>query len=140
LWFFTTSTACSARSLQACCIPLPTLGFAAFPGLASRRCRLDAWDHFPRRASHPSKNPPRQQQFYVSVAIASLPLSAPSVGLLFRASSESLRFAPQLGQSIAEALGCAFTVARRSPRFQVDRSAQDYAGSRLRGLAPLASP
>jgi len=105
LWFFTTSTACSARSLRACCIPLPTLGFAAFPGLASRRCRLDAWDHFPRRESHPSKNSPRLQQFYVSVAVASLPLSAPSDGLLFRASSESSRFASRPGQSIAEAFG-----------------------------------
>ena len=31
-WFCTTSTACSAAKLRACCIPLPTMGFVSFPG------------------------------------------------------------------------------------------------------------
>jgi len=33
--FLTASTAFSARKLRACCIPLPNLGFAAFPGYRS---------------------------------------------------------------------------------------------------------
>jgi len=59
-WFLTTSTACRSREARACCIPLPTLGFAAFRATpprprpkpaAARRAQ------FPRRVSHPSKNP-----------------------------------------------------------------------------------
>jgi hypothetical protein len=30
-WFLTTSTACSSSTVRACCIPLPILGFTAFP-------------------------------------------------------------------------------------------------------------
>ena len=35
-WFFTTSTASSAWSLRACCIPLPIMRFAAFRARADR--------------------------------------------------------------------------------------------------------
>jgi len=40
-WFCTTSTVCSSSTLRACCIPLPILGFTAFPAVAkqpSPRC------------------------------------------------------------------------------------------------------
>jgi hypothetical protein len=36
-WFLPTSTACSTLRLRACCIPLPVLGFAAFPVANDRR-------------------------------------------------------------------------------------------------------
>jgi len=38
-WFFTTSTASSARRLRVCCTPLPALRFAAFPAVDPRRTR-----------------------------------------------------------------------------------------------------
>jgi len=141
LWFFTTSTACSARSLRACCIPLPTLGFAAFPGLASRRCRLDAWDHFPRRESHPSKNSPPLQPFHVAVVVASLPLSAPFRRSPLQGPSNGTMLAQRPGQSAHRSVRfCASSHTPRQRRFQRCRFVWDLAGSRLRGLSPLESP
>jgi hypothetical protein len=43
--------------LRACCIPLPILGFAAFPCLALRS-KTGPRDTFPRRRTYPSKNSP----------------------------------------------------------------------------------
>jgi hypothetical protein len=74
--FRTTSTVCSARSSRACCIPLSTLGFAAFPRSAWMIVRPKP-NHpcgysFPRR-THPGE-PPRRQPYRVTAAAASLPL------------------------------------------------------------------
>jgi hypothetical protein len=53
-WFRTTSTACSAVSLQACCILLPTLGFTAF--LSSSRSACADFDSASPRCDLPSKD------------------------------------------------------------------------------------
>jgi len=86
-WFRTTSTVCSARSSRACCIPLSTLGFAAFPitrlprATEAARSVLGTFPatHTPRRTS------PRLQPHRVTAAVATLPfplpLAAPSQGL-----------------------------------------------------------
>ena len=80
--FLTALTACSTRVLQACCILLPTVRFAAFPprnasspggGLCPARLSRDA--------SHPSKNSPRQQPYRVTAASALLPLLLASPSL-----------------------------------------------------------
>jgi len=64
-WFHTTSTASSARRSRACCIPLPILGFAAFPANrrlpsanpANRTCFVDALT-LPRDAFHTPRRTP----------------------------------------------------------------------------------
>jgi hypothetical protein len=68
--------------LRACCIPLPVMGFAAFPALDSGSTRppgrarhraVGVPRHSPRRFSHPSKNSPRPQPHHITVAVAPLP-------------------------------------------------------------------
>lgn len=70
-WFPTTSTACSTRASRACCIPLPVMGFIAFPhpsdvGALSGPegpfplSSVDAVT-FPRRGSDPSKESTHRQ-------------------------------------------------------------------------------
>jgi hypothetical protein len=71
---------------RACCIPLPVMGFVAFPALgfptASRQVPKDRVlsagvpMHSPRRCSHPSKNSTRPQPHHVTVAVAPLPFAA----------------------------------------------------------------
>jgi hypothetical protein len=61
------------RRARACCIPLPTMGFAAFPaGLTARRTGRCGGRQSPRRVSHPSKNPPRRQPHRIPAAVAFL--------------------------------------------------------------------
>jgi len=51
-WFLTTSTVCSSSTPRACCIPLPILGFTAFPTVAKRpspRCLSALRSFIPRR-------------------------------------------------------------------------------------------
>jgi hypothetical protein len=141
-WFCTTSTACSARSLQACCILLPTLGFVAF----RRSCLLTL--------------PPGRREPLPATRITPLegsPSSAAARCLHRRCSPcrcprrpPNLLFRGVVGLMDA----CASTVASLSPkqqaarspslghrlRFQSLRFARGLAGSRLRGLAPLMSP
>jgi hypothetical protein len=56
-WFPTTSTASSAPSSRACCIPLPTLGFAAFPSSA---CPVPPKRHLGMRTLFPATHTPRR--------------------------------------------------------------------------------
>jgi hypothetical protein len=75
---------------RACCIPLPVMGFAAFPdtGFLVRSGHLYETGtrsagvpmHSPRRCSHPSKNSTRPQPHHVTVAVAPLPF--PPVALV----------------------------------------------------------
>jgi hypothetical protein len=56
--FRTASTACSARSLRACCIPLPILRFITFPSREPGRNQNSACD-FPAMQVHtPRRSPP----------------------------------------------------------------------------------
>jgi len=71
---------------RACCIPLPVMGFAAFPALGfptvqpavpkDRALSAGVPMHSPRRLSHPSKNSTRLQPHHVTVAVAPLPFPA----------------------------------------------------------------
>jgi hypothetical protein len=65
------------RGSRACCIPLPVLGFVAFPASVAaawpKPATVDG-KRSPRRVSHPSKNPPRLQPYRVTTALAFLPL------------------------------------------------------------------
>jgi hypothetical protein len=79
-WFRTTSTVSSARRSRACCIPLPVMGFAAFPEPGSRSATWQArsWRegrHLPRDALHTPRRHPRLQPYHVTVAVAPLPLA-----------------------------------------------------------------
>jgi hypothetical protein len=67
--------------LRACCIPLPVMGFAAFPESDSRSATWQArpWRegrHLPRDAIHTPRRHPRLQPHHVTVAVAPLPLAA----------------------------------------------------------------
>jgi len=62
--------------LRACCIPLPILGFAAFPYRSRRLPKQGRRSGtFPQRNSHPSKETPRRQPHRVTAAVALLPLA-----------------------------------------------------------------
>jgi len=79
-WFCTTSTVSSARRSRACCIPLPVMGFAAFPEPDSRSSTWQArsWRedrNLPRDALHTPRRHPRLQPYHVTVAVAPLPLA-----------------------------------------------------------------
>ena len=73
--FLTALTVCSIRRSRVCCTPLPARGSPRFlPREASSRPKT-ALDHadIPRdAASHPSKDPPRQQPYRVTTAVALL--------------------------------------------------------------------
>jgi len=65
--------------------------FAAFPAidlpkevLHEVQYFLESAGHFPRRASHPSKNSTRLQPFHIAVAVAPLPLPPFRLGISFR--------------------------------------------------------
>lgn len=68
-WFFTTSTACSARALQACCILLPVLGFASLRSMLStfrpkpvgRAPDVPETRFIPFEVFHPSTAAPRHR-------------------------------------------------------------------------------
>lgn len=81
LRFLTPSTACSIQGLWACCIPLPTMRFVAFPVSGDLSCRSTPGRPSPFPATpYPSKSSPRLQPHHVTVAVAFLPFdSAPSV-------------------------------------------------------------
>jgi hypothetical protein len=76
--FPTALTACSIRRSRVCCTPLPARGSPRFlPHEASARPKT-ALSHadIPRdAASHPSKDPPRQQPYRVTAAVALLSLT-----------------------------------------------------------------
>lgn len=56
--FLTAPTVCSARSLRACCIPLPALGFASFCLVASHRPTTMGPRRVPRSAPPLEECPP----------------------------------------------------------------------------------
>jgi len=87
-WFHTTSTASSARRSRACCIPLPVLGFAAFPGGLPR----GSHPALSRDAFHTPRRNPRRQPHHVTVAVAPWPFaSGPSARPLTAVASSELR-------------------------------------------------
>jgi len=81
LWFLTTSAAFSSSTLRACCIPLPILGFTAFPPVAKRtssRCLPALRSFVPRRQ--------RRFRAFREVSLACAPIrGAASPSALFRA-------------------------------------------------------
>ena len=73
LWSLTTSTACSAATLQVYCNLLPVMGFDAFSGSCDVQANLSVITPSPRTAiSDPSKNTTRRQPHRVTAAVASL--------------------------------------------------------------------
>lgn len=77
-WSLTTATVSSARRSRACCIPIPAMGFAAFPSfphppLPESNVGVRSLSS---RRPHPSKNPPRPQPYRVTAACCPLAVSA----------------------------------------------------------------
>lgn len=110
-----------------------------------RGYRLDVGDCSPRRESHPSKDSPRRQPFHVTVVVASLPLSRLSARPLLEARRHRPKTATDTEVSAGSFPRRGVGSSRlpelpRRLRFQRRRFARGRAGSRLRGLAPLASP
>jgi hypothetical protein len=74
-WFCTTSTVCHAREVRACCIPLPTLRFAAFrafPAPPSAEADGSATSAVPATRFTPLEESPRRQPHRVTAAVALL--------------------------------------------------------------------
>jgi hypothetical protein len=73
MWSFTTSTACSAATLQMYCNLLPVMGFDTFHGSCDVQANLSVITPAPRIAvSDPSKNTTRRQPHRVTAAVASM--------------------------------------------------------------------
>jgi hypothetical protein len=112
------------RSVRACCIPLPVLGFVAFrASVAAARPKPATvyGKRFPRRGSYPPKNPPRRQPYRVTTALAFLPLPTrrPTGAPVHRSGPPHRPFRPCVAHCC---------VSQAPP------------GSRLQGLAPPTSP
>jgi hypothetical protein len=74
-WFCTTSTVCHAREVRACCIPLPTLRFAAFrafPAPPPAEAGDSATSAVPATRFTPLEESPRRQPHRVTAAVALL--------------------------------------------------------------------
>jgi len=92
---------------RACCIPLPVLGFAAFPvltGFRSPPIRRPTTNgvpmHSPRRVSYPPKDSPRSQPHHVTVAVAPLPFPPTPLGSQLRLRCQSRPSEPLIRQDV----------------------------------------